>query len=353
MSSRARDKQPRQLGLFGPGDRADDAQGTDGRATPGPGATPKVQPAPLDQQAAELAARLPEGLRLGTSSWAFPGWRGAVYAAGAPQRHLSRHGLTAYAQHPLLRAVGIDRTFYAPLRAETFAEYAEQVPDDFRFLVKAWQEVTSPTLPRRTGLNPNYLDADCAADRCVGPAVEGLGEKLGPLLLQLPPQGRDVTRRPEVFAERLHAFLSALPRGPRYAVELRDEQLMTKRYAEALEDAGAHHGYVAHPRMPSIARQLELAPPRGPTTARWMLRQGLHYQQAKERYEPFDALADPDPQTRSAFAALANDSALRDVETVVIVNNKAEGSSPLSVLELARAVVQASADANARSTSGS
>jgi len=360
VSGRGEQHQPRQLGLFGalqpPADEppkggppATSSASSSGR----PLKTPSVDPAQVDAAAQALAGALPAGLRLGTSSWAFAGWRGAVYAPDAPERHLSRYGLSAYAQHPLLRAVGLDRTFYAPLAAAAFGDYAAQVPEDFRFLVKAWQELTSPTLRGRTGLNPNYLDAACAIDRCVAPAVEGLGGKLGPLLLQFPPQGGDVTRRPEAFADRLHGFLDALPRGPRYVVELRDERLLTDRYRAALQATGAQHGYVAHPRMPSIARQRELAPPRGPTTARWMLRQGLHYQQAKERYAPFDALTDPDPQTRGAITELVADSALRDVEAVVIVNNKAEGSSPLSVLELARAIVQASADENARSTSGS
>ena len=44
-----------------------------------------------------LAAAMPPLLRFGTSSWNFPGWRGLVYAADAPAKHLSRHGLGAYA----------------------------------------------------------------------------------------------------------------------------------------------------------------------------------------------------------------------------------------------------------------
>ena len=84
-----------------------------------------------------------------------------------------------------------------------------------------------------------------------------------------------------------------------------------------------------------------------------MLHAGFEYEQAKERYEPFDALVDEDPPTRAQIAQLAVEAAALDVEMVVVVNNKAEGSSPLSVLELARAIVQASADAAPRSTSAS
>ena len=80
-------------------------------------------------------------MRLGTSSWLFPGWTGLVFAPRsgrpAPEQVLARHGLPAYAAHPLLRTVSLDRTFYAPLTPEEFAAYAAQVPATFRFVVKA------------------------------------------------------------------------------------------------------------------------------------------------------------------------------------------------------------------------
>ena len=58
---------------------------------------------------------LPTDIRLGTSSWFFPGWRGLVYDGVHPQVALSKQGLAAYAQIPLLRTVSLDRTFYAPI----------------------------------------------------------------------------------------------------------------------------------------------------------------------------------------------------------------------------------------------
>ena len=60
---------------------------------------------------------LPTDIKLGTSSWFFPGWRGLVYDGVHPQVALSRKGLAAYAEIPLLRTVSLDRTFYASLTA--------------------------------------------------------------------------------------------------------------------------------------------------------------------------------------------------------------------------------------------
>ena len=67
-----------------------------------------VGPAEVPVQLREIAARLPETLYLGTSSWSFPGWHGLVYDRECSQRALARQGLGAYAAHPLLNAVGVD-----------------------------------------------------------------------------------------------------------------------------------------------------------------------------------------------------------------------------------------------------
>ena len=76
-----------------------------------------VDPANVPDEVRRLATRLPAAIRLGTSSWSFPGWTGLVFAPrnGKPatEQVLARHGLPAYAAHPLLRTVSLDRTFYA------------------------------------------------------------------------------------------------------------------------------------------------------------------------------------------------------------------------------------------------
>ena len=302
-----------------------------------------VRPARVADALVSLARRLPPTLRLGTSSWSFAGWNGIVYAPGSRPELLARCGLPAYAQHPLLRTVAIDRTFYGPLQADDFARYASDVPDDFRFLVKAWGECTKPRAqPAGSSAarpNPHYLDKDFTIDHVIAPAAEGLADLLGTLLFQFPPQHHDVTREPAAFADRLGAFLGELPRGATYAVELRDAALMTKQYFEALAAAGAHHCYSIHPRMPAIERQREMAPGTGPVIVRWMLQPPLGYQEARKRFEPFANLAAEDPRRRTQLATLCADATLRGAEVTVAVNNKAEGSAPLSVFELARSIV--------------
>ena len=181
-----------------------------------------------------LGEMLSPRIHLGTSSWSFPGWTGLVYAArnGNPanEQTLARHGLAAYAAHPLFRTVSLDRTFYAPLTREEFARYAASVPAHFRFVVKAPAAITDPVV-RKPGSgeaardNPLFLDATTAAATFIRPAVDGLGSNAGPLVFQFPPLGRRLLSDVPKLAARIAAFMAVLPRGPLYAVEVRDPQL--------------------------------------------------------------------------------------------------------------------------------
>ena len=129
------------------------------------GQTKQINPAPLLSGLESLAERLPATIRLGTSSWSFPGWEGLIYDRPAPQTKLSREGLTVYSRHRLLRTVGVDRTYYRPMTAAQFAAYAVQVPETFRFLVKAHEYCTlagfgdHPRYGTRRG-QPNSLFLD-------------------------------------------------------------------------------------------------------------------------------------------------------------------------------------------------
>ena len=84
--------------------------GQPGKAAPlsAPPATPRskglgVRPVTVDDALHTLAGALPQRLRLGTSSWTYPAWAGLVWDAEYAETQLSKHGLAAYAAHPLLR----------------------------------------------------------------------------------------------------------------------------------------------------------------------------------------------------------------------------------------------------------
>jgi len=312
-----------------------------------------VLPVPTDPTLAALAARLPAGLHLGTSTWSYPGWNGLVYQGEYSESILSRKGLAAYSRHPLLRAAGVDRGFYAPIPLADHLAYAAQVPEHFRFLVKAPASVCDAWLRGPDGAgrlaNAAFLDAQIAIRDFIVPATGGLGAKCGPLLFQLSPLGA-LADDAAAFLARLDAFLSALPPldpsiTPHacYAVELRDAALLTPRYIKLLRARGVRFCLSARDRLPPVARQapaqamLDEGEP-GPLVLRWMLHGGRPYELAESIYAPFDKLVEEDVQTREAIADVVVRTLRTGQPAYVIVSNKAEGSAPLSCIRLAEAI---------------
>lgn len=336
--------------LFGPLPSA--APGVASARNSGP-----VRAAPPDAALVALAAALPPRLRLGTSSWSYPGWNGLVWDGDYSESALARQGLSAYAQHPLLRCAGIDRSFYRPLTASQYAHYAAQVPADFRFVVKAPSAVTDALVRRPDGrgyqANPSFLDAELAWRSFVQPALEGLGAKAGALVFQLSPLPAAQLQRWPALLQRLHALLqhlrTLLQAQPALAhaapdavlaVEVRDPQCLTPEFAAVLREAGATYCLGLHAKMPPLADQLPLlrALWPGPLVCRWNLNP-LHgaygYELAEVEYSPYNRLVDPDLDTRALLARTLVGITGAGQNAFVTLSNQAEGCAPLSVRALA------------------
>jgi len=141
-------------------------------------------------------------IHIGTQGWNYPAWVGPLYPPGTRPAEF----LPAYAR--AFRAVEVDATFYAMPEAKTVRAWAARTPVDFTFALKMPQEVTHVRRLR---------DAGEPVQQFIERVVE-LGPKLGPILLQMGPDfGPD-----ELSA--LEDFLPALPRGLRFAVELRQSR---------------------------------------------------------------------------------------------------------------------------------
>jgi uncharacterized protein YecE (DUF72 family) len=331
-------------------------------ATPAPRSRPRtgVQPAPHDDTLRALAAALPPRLRLGTSSWTYPGWTGLVWDREYPDATLSKQGLTAYGQHPLLRTVCIDRSFYRALTDVQFRRYAEQVPADFRFVVKAPALVCDAQIRSEDGKgrqpNPLFLDPDVAVKEFIEPALAGLGHKVGALVFQLSPLPFMQLQRLPLLLDRLRAMLKALPdvRGATpdgvVAVEVRDPEWLAPgiapALAEVLREAGATYCLGLHAKMPRMADQLPLlrALWPGPLVCRWNLNP-LHgaygYEDAQREYAPYDRIHDVDEDTRELIVRTVRGVTGAGQNAYVTISNKAEGCAPLSARALAERLASA------------
>jgi uncharacterized protein YecE (DUF72 family) len=296
-----------------------------------------VRPAVPSPEVVRVAKRLPKNLHLGTSSLSFPGWAGIVYAQQYRVSVLARHGLRAYAQHPLLNALNVDSTFYKPPDVELLTQQAALVPEDFRFVVKAYTGLTTaPDTPRarQRGIEPVFLDASFAERKVIRPLLKAFGAKLGAVLFQFSPLGFHHTRHPETFVARLGEFLAALPRGPLYTIELRDPEILGAGYEAALVSSGAVHCSTVHSRMPAVDSQVSEGT-EGPLFIRWMLQAGDDYASAGARFAPFNRILAPDKLSRSRISGLVQCALSAGRDVYVLAANNAEGLAPLTLQELA------------------
>ncbi|MBC7609949.1 MAG: DUF72 domain-containing protein [Polaromonas sp.] len=315
----------------------------------------RVAPQPPDPAHMQLASTLPVRARLGTSSWNYPGWAGLVWDGDYIDIQLSKHGLAAYAQHPLHRSVSLDRAFYRPLTASQYSAYAAQVGDDFRFVVKGPALVTDATVRGEKGQavqpNPAFLSAELAVQEFAQPALQGLGTKLGVLVFQISPLPAALHSRMPELLRKLAAMLQALPSlavlapDAVIAVEVRDPIWLTPEFASVLRQSGATYCLGVHAKMPPIEGQLPLlrALWPEPLVCRWNLHR-MHgaygYEDAAERYQPYARLVDVDLETRALLAKVVNATTRAGYNAYVTVSNKAEGCAPLSVVGLAQEITR-------------
>jgi len=287
-------------------------------------------------------------VRFGTSSWAYEGWQGLVYHRPYAKSRFTQDSLAEYAAYtsdeagcpPLFRTVGIDHSFYHPASAEQLAHYAEQVPADFRFCQKVWEEITIPAyanLPRygaKAGkTNPRFLDAGLFRDLVLGPAEEGLGDKLGPFLFEFQRWGIE----PTGFLHQLDRFLGQLPPGRAYAVEVRNQALLNPPYRDMLRAHNVAHVYNHWTAMPALSdqhRALEQSFTASFVVCRLLTPLGLAYEKAVERYRPYDRIAQEQPRMRQDTITLIDQALREGKSSYVLVNNRAEGCSPLTVQAL-------------------
>jgi uncharacterized protein YecE (DUF72 family) len=270
-----------------------------------------------------------------------------VYSRNTTSAALARHGLREYVRHPLLTTVGIDRTYYAPIADAELRSYADQLPPDFPCCAKAPAGVTSIVRPvaggRSSEPNPFFLSAERFIDEVLDPFDRVFRQHAGPFILQFPPAPKPLRLDAVQFAERLDRFLGALPRDFRYAVELRQRNLLGPAYVAVLARHGAAHIYNSWTAMPTPGPQSELIAPESQPflVVRLLLRPGSTYQEQREAFEPFDRIQAEDIPLRNEVVGLLARAVARRLPSFVLVNNKVEGSSPLTVEALARQLADA------------
>lgn len=155
-------------------------------------------------------------IHIGTSGWHYDHWRGPYYPEDLPKEQFLEYHAERF------HTVEVNNSFYQLPEAETLQQWWETVPEDFVFAVKASRYITHmKKLKDPAEPVSNFLER-----------VSALGDKLGPVLFQLPPNWH-------FNPERLTSFLETLPAGHRYTFEFRDESWFDPRAYRALAEHGA------------------------------------------------------------------------------------------------------------------
>ena len=137
-------------------------------------------------------------LRIGTSGFSYKEWKGVFY----PEDLKAADMLSFYAER--LKTVEINNTFYRLPTRKLLEGWSSQVPDDFRFVLKVSQKITHYKRLKDVNEEMDFLLE----------SAQSLGSKLGPFLVQIPPN----LKRDD---DRLAVFLDLLPKGTRAAFEVR------------------------------------------------------------------------------------------------------------------------------------
>jgi uncharacterized protein YecE (DUF72 family) len=254
-------------------------------------------------------------IRIGTQGWNYDAWVGPFYPSGTrPADYLS-----VYAR--AFHTVEVDSTFYAIPPVKTVRGWYERTPADFIFAVKLPQEITHERRLR---------DADDVADLFYDRARE-LGEKLGPVLIQLGPDFGPV----ELPA--LANLLPKLPRDIRFSVEFRQRGWINDGVLALLAE---HDVGLTLTDARWIPRRQMLALVTRPTTnflyVRWM--------GANRDIVDYSRIQIDRASELEQWAGVLWPLTLKGVSVYGYVNNHFAGHSPESARELQRLLKQAPVD---------
>jgi len=299
------------------------------------------EPAPRSPLAVRLHDLAARGIYFGTSSWRYPGWLGSVYTA---ERYFTRgrfsrkkfeaECLAEYAE--TFPAVCGDFTFYQFPSAAYWRRLFASAPPELRFALKVPEEITVRTWPthERYGArggsdNPAFLNAELF-ERMFAAPLESYAARIGVLIFEFGTFPQRAYNGVGPFVEDLARFLAALPRGWRYAVEVRNPEYLDPVYFDCLRALNVAHVFNAWTRMPELSEQIaiEQAYTADFLVARALLRQGRPYAAAVEKFQPYARVQEPNPGAREALKALAGRAADRRKSAFVFVNNRFEGNAP-------------------------
>lgn len=252
-------------------------------------------------------------LHIGTSAFTASGWESAFYPAGMKPADY----LTYYATK--FDTVEVDSTFYRIPSVATVNGWERKTPDGFALAAKVPQVITHEKCLK-----------DCEDD--LGRFVDTMslmGAKLGPLLFQFGYFNKTVFKSGKEFLARLEPFLKKLPKGYRFALEIRNKQWLTREFFDLLRAHKVAYAMIDQAWMPLISEIFEEFDPITADFAYIRLlgdRKGI-----EQRTKVWDKVIVNRSRELMSWVNVCQRTTRRGVTTYVYVNNHYSGFAPATV----------------------
>jgi uncharacterized protein YecE (DUF72 family) len=252
-------------------------------------------------------------IRVGTSAFTAAGWEGAFYPSGMKPADFLSYYATKF------DTVEVDSTFYRTPSVATVNGWARKVPDGFLLAAKVPQIITHDKVLK-----------DCDAD--LNGFLENMdlmGDKLGPLLFQFGYFNKSVFKSGQEFLARLEPFLSKLPKGYKFALEIRNKQWLTAEFFDLLRAHNVAFVLIDQVWMP---RASEIFEKFDPITADFTYIRLLGDRKAIElKTKIWDKVIVDRSRELMSWVNVCQRTTRRGVTTYVYVNNHYAGFAPATV----------------------
>lgn len=272
-----------------------------------------------ERMAALLGSLAGQGVYLGTASWRYQGWCGTLYdedrylwGSHFSKAKFNRECLREYAE--VFRTTEIDWTFYRLPKPGELEEKVEgaALPGGFLFSLKAPCSLTMRHFPdirdfgdRAGQQSDSFLDEgffEFAFLRRLAP----IRAHVGAIVFEFSHFTPDDFAHGRDFVGLLDRFLADLPDDWRYAVEVRNPNLLHPEYFAVLRAHGVAHAYNQWTQMPAAEEQIALAPPEDQAflAGRFLLSPGRSQHAAERDFAPYHQLREIDEPARRALRQL-------------------------------------------------
>ena len=250
---------------------------------------------------------------IGTSAFTAAGWEGTFYPLGTKPADFLNYYATKF------NSVEVDSTFYRAPSKSTVQGWEKKTPKGFVFAAKVPQPVTHEKV---------LVDCDAEFKQFVE-TMELLGVKLGPFLLQFGYFNKKAFLGVNDFLARLRPFLKKLPKGHKFAVEIRNKNWLVPQFVESLRERGVALALIDQSWMPRPAEWFEKFDPITAdfTYVRWLGdRKGI-----EEQTKTWDKVIVDRHAELTEWADILGKVPKRKIQIFAYANNHYAGFGPATV----------------------